>query len=71
MITATHDLETLEDIADRCYVLENGQIAGEGTPLAILHDWIYSRPRSHSPQHHVHKTEVSHPHSHLHLSDLS
>ena len=35
---ATHDLDTLEDIADRCYVFDNGRVAGEGTPLEILHD---------------------------------
>ena len=36
VITATHDLDTLEEIADRCYVLENGTVAAEGTPLAVL-----------------------------------
>lgn len=72
VITATHDLDTLEDIADRCYVLANGQIAGAGTPLAILHDLdLLKATKLIRPQHHVHKTEVPHPHSHLHLSDLS
>ena len=32
VITATHDLRDLEDIADRCYVLDAGQLAGEGRP---------------------------------------
>src|ERR1017187_2211586 len=38
VITSTHDMDTLEDIADRCYVFANGRVAGEGTPLDILHD---------------------------------
>ena len=29
VITATHDLDTLEDVADRCYVFQAGRIAGE------------------------------------------
>ncbi len=67
VVTATHDLDTLEDIADRCYVFENGSVAGEGTPLEILHDvqlleqskLIRMHPHQHDP------AEVR-PHPHLH-----
>jgi len=38
VVIATHDLDTLEDIADSCYLLKEGQLAGEGDPLAVLHD---------------------------------
>jgi cobalt/nickel transport system ATP-binding protein len=38
IVTATHDLHTLEDIADRCVVFEQGTIIASGTPHDILHD---------------------------------
>src|SRR6202051_593461 len=38
VITATHDLGLVEDIADYCYVLHNGQVAAEGDPIAVLSD---------------------------------
>ena len=72
VVTATHDLDTLEDIADRCYVLESGRVAGEGTPLAILHDLELLRAaKLVRPQRHVHKAAQPHAHSHVHQSDLS
>jgi cobalt/nickel transport system ATP-binding protein len=67
VITATHDLDTLEDIADRCYVLENGAVAGEGTPLAVLHDVaLLERTKLVRPHHHVHGEGATQPHPHLH-----
>jgi cobalt/nickel transport system ATP-binding protein len=38
VVIATHDLDALEDLADSCYLLKDGQVAGEGDPLAVLHD---------------------------------
>ena len=38
VITATHDLGLVEDIADYCFVLQNGKIAGEGGPAEVLRD---------------------------------
>lgn len=67
VITATHDLDTLEDIADRCYVLENGAVAGEGAPLAVLHDVaLLERTKLMHPHHHVHREGPAQPHPHLH-----
>ncbi len=67
VVTATHDMDTLEDIADRCYVLENGQVAGEGTPLQILHDVaLLERAKLIRPHAHVHAAGEVHPHPHLH-----
>jgi cobalt/nickel transport system ATP-binding protein len=67
VITATHDLDTLEDVADRCYVFENGAIGGEGTPLEILHDVeLLERTRLISIQHHQHGPAEGRPHPHLH-----
>jgi cobalt/nickel transport system ATP-binding protein len=71
VITATHDLDTLEDIADRCYVLQGGQVAGEGTPLAVLHDVALLECTGLVRVHkHVHDPGDSpHPHPHLHRHD--
>jgi len=67
VITATHDLDTLEDIADRCYVFENGRVAGQGTPLEILHDVaLLERTKLIRPHHHVHGGGGAQPHPHLH-----
>jgi len=38
VVIATHDLDALEDLADDCFLLKDGQIAGQGDPLAVLHD---------------------------------
>lgn len=71
VITATHDMDTLEDIADRCYVLQNGRVAGEGTPLQVLHDVaLLERAGLVRVHDHVHEAgEVPHPHPHLHRHD--
>jgi len=67
VITATHDLDTLEEIADRCYVFENGAVASEGTPLAVLHDVaLLERTKLVRPHHHVHREGTAQPHPHLH-----
>jgi energy-coupling factor transporter ATP-binding protein EcfA2 len=36
VLTCTHDLHIVEDIADRCVVLKNGCIAADGIPALIL-----------------------------------
>jgi cobalt/nickel transport system ATP-binding protein len=72
VITATHDLDSLEDIADRCYVFKDGVIAGEGTPAAILSDMpLLERTRLiHAHQHRDSSGRVhSHPHLHGHKHD--
>jgi len=38
VIMATHDLADLRDTADRCYVLDSGKLAAEGSPDDILCD---------------------------------
>ncbi|HUD99417.1 MAG TPA: ABC transporter ATP-binding protein [Bryobacteraceae bacterium] len=74
VVIATHDLDTLEDIADRCYIFANGQVAGEGTPLEILHDVaLLERARLIRPHAHVHAHgEVGvQPHPHVHRHEAS
>ena len=71
VITATHDLDILEEIADRCYVLDNGGVAGQGTPLEILHDVaLLEKTRLIRPQRHAHAGHASHPHLHVHQADV-
>ncbi len=69
VITSTHDMDTLEDIADRCYVFANGQVAGEGTPLEILHDvGLLERAKLVRPHSHEHEQggNEARPHPHVH-----
>jgi len=67
VITATHDLSILEDIADRCIVLENGHVAGDGTPHEILHDWdLLQRAHLVHIHRHRHGSGEIHAHPHVH-----
>jgi cobalt/nickel transport system ATP-binding protein len=38
IVIATHDLDSLEEIADTCYLLKDGLVAGSGDPLQVLHN---------------------------------
>jgi cobalt/nickel transport system ATP-binding protein len=66
VITATHDLGDLEDIADRCFVLDAGKLVAEGSPAEILADTELLRRTNLIHAHrHRHGSEVhSHPHVH-------
>ncbi len=71
VITATHDLASLEELSDRCYLLQNGRLVGMGEPLAVLHDVRLLEQsgliRVHSHVHHDHSAE---PHPHVHRHDI-
>jgi cobalt/nickel transport system ATP-binding protein len=60
LITATHDLHVLEDIADGCRILEQGRIVASGSPAEILQD---EELLTRSNLVHSHRRP---PHSHLH-----
>jgi cobalt/nickel transport system ATP-binding protein len=71
VIMATHDLDALEEIADRCVVLENGRLAAVGKPLEILHDIaLLERTRLIRPHRHAHRAPISKSHPHVHAQDL-
>jgi cobalt/nickel transport system ATP-binding protein len=38
VVTATHDLDAVTEIADHCLVMHQGKLAAAGTPAAILND---------------------------------
>jgi cobalt/nickel transport system ATP-binding protein len=67
VITATHDLDSLEEISDRCVLFESGRIVGDGSALEILHDIdLLRRARLVSMHRHSHGPGEPHPHVHLH-----
>jgi len=72
LVTATHDLHIVEEIADRVVVLgEDHRIAAEGQPYAILTDLdLLLRVNLVHEHAHIHDGELHiHPHSHLHAHD--
>jgi len=68
VITATHQLEIVEDIADRVVVLEDGQVAASGTPSEILsnHELLLRANLVHAHRHSHGGVVHSHPHIHSH-----
>jgi cobalt/nickel transport system ATP-binding protein len=62
IVLATHDLETIDVLSDRCLVFgEDHRLAGAGTPLAILgdRDLLLSVNLIHE------RTHLHHPHPHV------
>jgi cobalt/nickel transport system ATP-binding protein len=67
VITATHDLDSLEEISDRCVLFESGRIVGDGSAIEILHDVeLLRRARLVSAHKNSHGPGEPHPHAHLH-----
>jgi cobalt/nickel transport system ATP-binding protein len=71
VITATHQLEIVEDIADRVLVLEMGALIAEGTPREILSnaDLLLRANLIHAHRHSHDGVVHSHPHFHRHGHD--
>lgn len=65
IVTATHDLDIVEDIADYVFVLADGTLAGSGTPSEILADEALLR-RTHLAHSHWHRHGDGSLHNHLH-----
>ncbi len=68
VISATHDLTIVEDVADRCHVLDQGRILTSGRPTDILEDFeLLQRTNLVHAHRHQHGGELhSHPHQHGH-----
>jgi cobalt/nickel transport system ATP-binding protein len=67
IVTATHDLDIIEDIADFVFVLDNGRLAAAGTPSAILADQDLLRQTRLAHAHwHIHADGEAHRHLHAH-----
>lgn len=71
VISATHQLELIEDIADVIYVMQNGNIVATGTPAEILSskDLLTKANLIHAHRHSHGAIVHSHAHSHRHLHD--
>jgi cobalt/nickel transport system ATP-binding protein len=67
VVTATHDLDSVEEIADYCFVFQSGRLVSQGAPSAVLGDvnllrrtgLLHAHRHAHAPGE-VH----SHPHRH-------
>jgi cobalt/nickel transport system ATP-binding protein len=68
VITATHQLEIVEDIADRVFVLEQGSVIASGSPQEILSngELLLRANLVHAHRHTHGGMTHSHPHLHSH-----
>ena len=68
VVTATHQLEIVEDIADRVVVMDSGTIIAAGTPQEILSDadLLLRANLAHAHRHSHNGIVHSHPHLHGH-----
>ncbi|MDD5365572.1 MAG: ABC transporter ATP-binding protein [Gallionellaceae bacterium] len=67
IVTATHDLDIVEDIADYAFVLAGGRVVGEGRPAELLEDAELLRQTHLAHAHwHVHADGATHMHYHSH-----
>ena len=70
VVTATHDLDIVEDIADHCFVLDRGRVIASGSPQAILGDVPLLARTGLSHAHlHLHGAHAAHSHHHLHRAE--
>jgi cobalt/nickel transport system ATP-binding protein len=67
VITATHHLGILEEIADRCFVLDRGRLVAERTPAELLADEeLLDRTNLIHVHRHRHAGAFVHSHPHRH-----
>jgi cobalt/nickel transport system ATP-binding protein len=67
VVTTTHDLDIVEDIADECFVFQAGKVAARGAPAEILSQQSLLEQTNLLHAHrHIHGTGVTHSHPHLH-----
>ncbi len=72
VITATHDLGLVEDIADYCYLLQHGKLMAQGAPEELLRNQallesanlIHAHRHRHADGGITHSHPHTHPHSH-------
>jgi cobalt/nickel transport system ATP-binding protein len=62
IVTATHQLDTLSEVADRAVVLVEGAVAADGTPAEILADTALLESANLTHRHRHHHDGVTHRH---------
>ena len=67
VVTATHNLDIVAEIADYCFVLQAGHLVAQGAPQDILGDSALLRATQLLHAHwHVHADGLAHTHDHRH-----
>lgn len=67
VVTATHDLDIVADIADLCVVMKAGRVIAKGAPRVILTDAALMTDAHLAHTHlHIHHGHLHHSHHHLH-----
>jgi cobalt/nickel transport system ATP-binding protein len=67
VITATHDLGLVEDIADDCFLMQSGKLIAHGPPAGILSDEALLRSSNLIHEHrHAHPASGIEARSHVH-----
>ena len=70
VVTTTHDLDIVADIADECFVFQTGRVVASGTPAEILRQTSLLQQTNLIHSHrHVHATGETHSHPHLHAHE--
>ena len=71
IITTTHDLDTVTEIADHCLVFDHGRLVAADSPTAILSDddLLARTNLVHAHRHH-HGQGAVHTHPHLHVGHV-
>ena len=68
IITTTHDLSTVDEIADHCLIFQQGQMVAQGAPRTILTDTTLLEQTNLIHAHrHSHDERGVHSHPHLHV----
>jgi cobalt/nickel transport system ATP-binding protein len=67
VVTTTHDLDIVEDVADHCFVFQSGRVVAEGAPADLLRATSLLEQTNLVHAHrHVHPSGDIHSHPHLH-----
>jgi cobalt/nickel transport system ATP-binding protein len=67
VVTTTHDLDIVEDIADECFVFQTGRLVAAGTPTEILlQTSLLEQTNLVHAHRHIHASGETHSHPHLH-----
>ena len=67
VVSATHDLDSVEEIADSCFVFQAGRLVAQGPPAAVLgDDELLRRTGLLHAHRHAHASGEVHSHPHRH-----